>query len=58
MYIRPQYLVFFLEVSDHDDGRAVVLPHHPPEVGEGGGDGSLRGDVGIGAVVALGRERR
>lgn len=30
-----------------------MLPHHPPEVGEGRGDGSLSGDVGIGTVVAL-----
>ena len=33
-----------------------MLPHHPPEVGEGRGDGSLSRDVGIGMVVALGKE--
>ena len=48
------YLIVLLEVGNHDDGRAVKLPHHAPEVREGGGNGALGSNVGIGLVVALG----
>ena len=29
-----QYLILFLEVGYHDNGGAIQLPNHPPEVRE------------------------
>ena len=48
------YLIVLLEVGNHDNGRAVKLPHHAPEVRESGGNGALGSNVGIGLVVTLG----
>ena len=50
----PHYLIVLLEVGNHDDGGAVKLPYHAPEVRKGGGDGTLGSNVGIGLVVTLG----
>jgi len=52
-YTTPRYLVILLEVGYHDDGGAVKLPYHAPEIRESGGDGTLGGDVGIGMVISL-----
>ena len=50
----PHYLIVLLEVGNHDNGGAVKLPYHAPEVRKGGGDGALGSNVGIGLVVTLG----
>ena len=47
------YLILFLEVGYHDDGGAVKLPYHSPEVREGGRLGALSRDVRIGTIESL-----
>lgn len=32
------------QIAEHDDALAVLLPHHSPELVDGGGEGSLGGD--------------
>ena len=47
------HLVIFLQVGYHDDGGTVKFPYHSPKVWEGGGDGSLGGNVRVGLAKAL-----
>ena len=47
------YLVILLEVGHHDDGGAVHLPNHSPEVWKGGRDGTLCCYVSIALLVTL-----
>ena len=43
----------FFESGNHDDGGHIVLPDHSPEVVNGRRSRSLRGNVGLGLLVAL-----
>ena len=47
------YLSVLLQVAEHDDGSALKLPHHPPEVVNSGLEWGLAGDVRITVLVAL-----
>ena len=47
------YLVVFLKIAEHDDTFASVLIDHFPEVGDGGFQGTLRGNEGLCVLVAL-----
>ena len=42
-----------LQPSHHDDGGCALLPHHPPEIAHGFGQGALCGNVGILLAVAV-----
>ena len=47
------YLILFLEVGYHDNGGAVKLPNHPPEVRECGWLGALSSNVRIWTIETL-----
>lgn len=49
----PAHPSLLHQVGDHDNDAGVLLPHHPPEVLEGGPKRSLSRDVGAGFVVTL-----
>lgn len=44
---------FLHQVGDHDNDACVLLPYHSPEVLEGGLQGTLSSNVGLGLVVTL-----
>lgn len=44
---------FLHQVGNHDDDACVLLPHHPPEVLEGGLERTLSSNVCLGLVIAL-----
>ena len=52
------YPAFLHQVCDHDDHAAVLLPHHSPEVLEGGLQRTLGRYVGFGFVITLKKRKR
>jgi hypothetical protein len=52
------YLILFLKVGYHDDGGAVKLPYHPPEVRESGRLRTLSGYVRIRTIETLRQRER
>lgn len=42
-----------LQIAQHDNALALELPYQPPEVGDGGDQGPLCGNVCIAQLVTL-----
>jgi len=47
------YLVVLLYLTQHDDGAAAILIHHPPEINHRVVQAALSADVGLELPVAL-----
>ena len=54
---RKRLHLVLLQLGNHDDGGAVKLPDHPPEVGQSCGRRALGRYVLVGLLVALETDR-